>query len=89
MMDSGASLFQTGFCLQMPAESEEQKGRRGTTRHAALLLMATAGSVPFLSELISGTRLAIKCATLENERPQRNSISLQLQLPIIGPCVIV
>lgn len=37
MMDSRASLFQTGFCLQMPAEGEEQKGRRGTIQRAALL----------------------------------------------------
>lgn len=55
MTDSRASLFQPGFCLHMPAEGKEQKGRRGTIQRAALLLVIIAGGVSRLSELISRT----------------------------------
>lgn len=68
MTDSNASLFQT--------ESEEQKGRRGTTQSTALLLMVKVGGVSCLSEWISRTWLAIRC------------ISLQLHIPIIRPSIM-
>lgn len=81
MTDSRASLFQP--------ESEEQKGRRGTTQSTALLLMVKINKsemyVVFQNELAGHDWQSD--AGSETEKPGRIFSSLQLHIPIIRPSI--